>query len=114
MDTLNLVRRGANVDTHVANAHALLALDAFLAFVAVLHDQRVAIAEHPLKVSVGTKCGAKTLAQKKEVEQYEQRSDGSRKAARCLNIERNQPMKQVTRLDEVGDKHKGKNGGGHP
>ena len=55
MDALDLKGRFPDVDPHGAHAHALLALDAGVFLVAVVHQQRVAVAEHPLQIAVGAR-----------------------------------------------------------
>src|SRR5205823_10073768 len=62
MNALDLIRRSANIDSHMAYAHTFLALDAIAVLVPVMHDQRVPVVQHALQISIRTTRGAATMA----------------------------------------------------
>ena len=70
----------------MADANALFALDALAVLVAIVDDQRVAVAEHSLQISVGTDGGAETLAKEKKVEQGKKSSGGTGDATGGFDI----------------------------
>ena len=106
MHAFDLKGRLANIDAHVADPHALLALDALVAFVAIVYQQSIVVAQNPLQIAIRADRSAKPLAHQGEIEKSDERNGGARDAARRMHVERQQPLQQVAGRDEIRDEDK--------
>jgi len=106
VDAFDLIGRLPDINSHVAHAHTLLALDAFVLLVGVGDQQSVIVAEDPLQISVWADSSAEALPHQREIEKRDSGYDRAGDTPGASHVKRQQTVQQVARLDEIADEHK--------
>lgn len=99
-----------------AGTHALVAVNAYALGIVKVNQRRIAVSQHILQITVRANCGAKALTEEYKIQQREQRNARAQNAAGGTDIQREQTVKQIRRLNKERDEdeaHKDRGGQQH-